>query len=163
MMPYTTLYVTPEAFLKHSRRVAKAAAKNGTNGTTDTPSKPAPSAEENGTPSKPNLPTDPTKSTTTSPSKPATSQVPKLATYEKLLEIPKDEWPLSLLSYHLSSVIVHKGEINSGHYVNYAREGNDWFLFDDSKVVLVNESEVLKAEAYLLLYVLDDLTPWIDD
>jgi ubiquitin carboxyl-terminal hydrolase 22/27/51 len=48
---------------------------------------------------------------------------------------------------------VHKGEINSGHYVSYAREGKDWFLFDDSKVVLVGEQEVLAAQAYLLVYV----------
>ena len=56
--------------------------------------------------------------------------------------------------YMLSAVIVHKGEINSGHYVSYAREGKDWFLFDDSKVVLVGEQEVLAAQAYLLVYVM---------
>ena len=55
---------------------------------------------------------------------------------------------------------MHKGEINSGHYVNYAREGKDWFLFDDSKVVLVDESEVLGAEAYLLVYVTADVASW---
>ncbi|KAG9912385.1 ubiquitin carboxyl-terminal hydrolase-like protein 22, partial [Aureobasidium melanogenum] len=36
--------------------------------------------------------------------------------------------------YELSSVIVHKGKMDSGHYVSYAREGDEWFLFDDSKV-----------------------------
>jgi ubiquitin carboxyl-terminal hydrolase 22/27/51 len=51
--------------------------------------------------------------------------------------------------YELSSVIVHKG--------NYAREGNDWFLFDDSKVVLASEAEVLGAEAYLLFYMVSGL------
>jgi ubiquitin carboxyl-terminal hydrolase 22/27/51 len=56
-------------------------------------------------------------------------------------------------NYTLSAVIVHKGEINSGHYVSYAREGREWFLFDDSKVVLVGEGEVLAAQAYLLIYV----------
>jgi ubiquitin carboxyl-terminal hydrolase 22/27/51 len=56
------------------------------------------------------------------------------------------------LTYDLSAVIVHKGDISSGHYINYAREGRNWFLFDDSKVVLVDEAEVLRAEAYLLLY-----------
>lgn len=59
------------------------------------------------------------------------------------------------LHYTLSAVIVHKGGIESGHYVSYSREGEDWFLFDDSKVVLVSEAEVLKAEAYLLLYVVE--------
>jgi ubiquitin carboxyl-terminal hydrolase 22/27/51 len=56
--------------------------------------------------------------------------------------------------YMLSAVIVHKGDINSGHYVSYAREGRDWFMFDDSKVVLVTENEVLAAQAYLLVYVM---------
>ena len=47
--------------------------------------------------------------------------------------------------------------MHSGHYVSYARDGSDWFLFDDSKVVLVDESEVLKAEAYLLMYVSENI------
>ncbi|KAF2087166.1 cysteine proteinase [Saccharata proteae CBS 121410] len=55
--------------------------------------------------------------------------------------------------YELSSVIVHKGKIDSGHYVSYSRKGGEWFLFDDSKVVLANERDVLGAEAYLLVYV----------
>lgn len=70
------------------------------------------------------------------------------------------DWPVDLLRYNLSAVIVHKGELSTGHYVNYAREGRDWFLFDDSKVILVNESEVLGAEAYILLYVIDDFSQW---
>ncbi|PSN62895.1 ubiquitin carboxyl-terminal hydrolase-like protein 22 [Corynespora cassiicola Philippines] len=65
--------------------------------------------------------------------------------------------PANSLMYELSSVIVHKGKIDSGHYVSYSREGNDWFLFDDSKVVLVSEAEVLRAEAYLLFYMVGSL------
>jgi ubiquitin carboxyl-terminal hydrolase 22/27/51 len=59
--------------------------------------------------------------------------------------------------YTLSAVIVHKGGIESGHYVSYAREGQDWFLFDDSKVVLVGEGEVLAAQGYLLVYVCENV------
>lgn len=59
--------------------------------------------------------------------------------------------------FELSSVVVHKGGMDSGHYVNYCREGDEWFLFDDSKVVLVSEREVLQAEAYLLVYVVKSL------
>ena len=55
--------------------------------------------------------------------------------------------------YDLSAAIVHKGKMDSGHYICYCREGSDWFIFDDSKVVLVTESEVLEANAYLLFYV----------
>jgi ubiquitin carboxyl-terminal hydrolase 22/27/51 len=65
--------------------------------------------------------------------------------------------PANALVYELSSVIVHKGKIDSGHYVSYSREGNDWFMFDDSKVVRVSEAEVLAAEAYLLFYMVGGL------
>ena len=59
--------------------------------------------------------------------------------------------------YELSSVIVHKGKMDNGHYVSYSREGDEWFLFDDSKVVLVDEKEVLGAEAYMLFYIIRDI------
>ncbi|KAF2459296.1 hypothetical protein BDY21DRAFT_362068 [Lineolata rhizophorae] len=65
--------------------------------------------------------------------------------------------PHPSLFYELSAVIVHKGKIDSGHYVAYTRDGPDWFLFDDSKVVLVSEKEVLEANAYLLMYVVRSL------
>ncbi|KAJ4300672.1 hypothetical protein N0V90_002760 [Kalmusia sp. IMI 367209] len=65
--------------------------------------------------------------------------------------------PANCLIYELSSVIVHKGKIDSGHYISYSREGDDWFMFDDSKVVLVGEAEVLGAEAYLLFYMVGTL------
>lgn len=57
--------------------------------------------------------------------------------------------------YTLSSVIVHKGKIDSGHYISYARQGDEWFRFDDSMVVQVDEREVLGAEAYMLFYCVD--------
>jgi ubiquitin carboxyl-terminal hydrolase 22/27/51 len=41
--------------------------------------------------------------------------------------------------------------------VSYAREGDEWFLFDDSKVVLVEEKEVLAAEAYMLFYIVQEI------
>ncbi|OCK84919.1 ubiquitin carboxyl-terminal hydrolase-like protein 22 [Lepidopterella palustris CBS 459.81] len=65
--------------------------------------------------------------------------------------------PANSLIYELSSVVVHKGKIDSGHYVSYSREGRDWFMFDDSKVVLVSEAEVLDANAYLLFYMSESL------
>ncbi|KKY14673.1 putative ubiquitin carboxyl-terminal hydrolase 22 [Diplodia seriata] len=65
--------------------------------------------------------------------------------------------PSPTCMYELASVIVHKGNIDSGHYVSYARKGGDWFLFDDSKVVLASEADVLRAEAYLLVYVVRNL------
>ncbi|KAK4898138.1 hypothetical protein LTR27_004145 [Elasticomyces elasticus] len=56
--------------------------------------------------------------------------------------------------YELSSVIVHKGKIDNGHYISYNRQGLDgWFRFDDSMVVQVEEREVLGCEAYMVVYV----------
>jgi ubiquitin carboxyl-terminal hydrolase 22/27/51 len=72
--------------------------------------------------------------------------------------VSADEDPDSTIGkYTLSAVIVHKGGIDSGHYVAYAREGRDWFLFDDSKVVLASEGEVLGAQGYLLVYVCENV------
>lgn len=56
--------------------------------------------------------------------------------------------------FELSSVVVHKGKIDNGHYISYSRQGNEWFRFDDEKVVQVEEREVLQAEAYMLFYVI---------
>jgi ubiquitin carboxyl-terminal hydrolase 22/27/51 len=122
VIPYTTLYVSPETLTKGPSNLATPSKPKATNGDTN---------GEN--------------------------------PFASLLAIPKEQWDPNMLTYVLSAVIVHKGEINSGHYVNYARKGTDWFLFDDSKVVLVDESEVLGAEAYLLVYVIEDLGPWAED
>ncbi|KAI5855442.1 hypothetical protein BZA05DRAFT_443093 [Tricharina praecox] len=56
--------------------------------------------------------------------------------------------------YDLLSVVVHKGEINSGHYISYCRENGQWFQFDDSMVTLATEKQVLAAQAYLLVYII---------
>jgi uncharacterized UBP type Zn finger protein len=154
MAPYTTLYADSETFMNglsdSKKNNDSKAATNGTNNNKNSSSATdANRATENGT--------IPTLSSQSKPTKTIREQ------YEYLLSQPKSQWPITLLSYSLSAVIVHKGEINSGHYINYCREGTDWFLFDDSKVVLVGEKEVLAAEAYLLLYVIDDLAKWVVD
>lgn len=59
--------------------------------------------------------------------------------------------------YWLSSVVVHKGKIDNGHYISYSRQGDEWFRFDDSMVVKVDEKEVMRAEAYMLFYIIQDL------
>ncbi|KAF2758253.1 ubiquitin carboxyl-terminal hydrolase 2 [Pseudovirgaria hyperparasitica] len=61
------------------------------------------------------------------------------------------------LVYELSAVIVHKGNIDTGHYISYSREGQDWFLFDDNKAVAASEADVLEANAYLLFYMAREL------
>lgn len=56
--------------------------------------------------------------------------------------------------YNLLSVVVHIGDMESGHYLAYCRQGEQWFKFNDDKVCLVDETEVLGADAYLLFYTL---------
>lgn len=71
-------------------------------------------------------------------------------------EAGKDDPPVKPI-YELSSVIVHKGKMDSGHYISYSRVYDEWFMFDDSKVVLVEENEVLGSEAYMLFYVIKEI------
>ncbi|KAI9723577.1 MAG: hypothetical protein M1812_000877 [Candelaria pacifica] len=59
--------------------------------------------------------------------------------------------------YDLSSVVVHKGDMQSGHYISFCRQSNQWFLFDDSRVTKASELQVLDANAYLLIYVIRTL------
>ena len=61
--------------------------------------------------------------------------------------------------YDLSAVVVHLGKINAGHYVCYCRRNDQWFKFDDNKVTLASEAQVLQAEAYMLFYVIRNLGP----
>lgn len=81
-------------------------------------------------------------------------------------------------TYDLFSVIVHVGEIDTGHYVAYCRVGDQvshyfsspelflfsyegvllilntqWFAFNDHRVELATKSDVLSARAYLLFYI----------
>ncbi|KAI6779465.1 uncharacterized protein J7T54_001881 [Emericellopsis cladophorae] len=60
-------------------------------------------------------------------------------------------------TYDLLSVVVHVGEIETGHYVSYCRVGDQWFRFNDHNVRLATVSEVLGAKAYLLFYIIRSL------
>ncbi|KAI9788374.1 MAG: hypothetical protein M1833_003014 [Piccolia ochrophora] len=60
-------------------------------------------------------------------------------------------------TYDLSSVIVHIGKLSAGHYISYSREGGRWYKFDDHKVCVVSDIEVMNSSAYLLVYVVRNL------
>ncbi|KZZ97047.1 Ubiquitin carboxyl-terminal hydrolase family protein [Ascosphaera apis ARSEF 7405] len=61
--------------------------------------------------------------------------------------------------YDLSSAIVHTGTtVDSGHYYAYCRQGEQWFLFNDDKVLQVSIADVLNANAYLLFYTVRSLS-----
>ncbi|KAK3941177.1 putative ubiquitin carboxyl-terminal hydrolase 8 [Diplogelasinospora grovesii] len=67
----------------------------------------------------------------------------------------KDNYELARsCTYDLLSVVVHVGEIDTGHYVSYCRVGDQWFAFNDHKVELASKSDVLGARAYLLFYII---------
>ena len=66
--------------------------------------------------------------------------------------------------YDLVSVLIHHGRsMNQGHYIAYCfhRETERWFKFDDVKVTLSSEAEVLSCEAYLLFYERKNVNKWI--
>jgi len=63
-------------------------------------------------------------------------------------------------SYRLTSVVVHVGDVSSGHFVTYRRAPSlngqrfpgDWLYTSDLCVRRVSLSQVLASNAYMLLY-----------
>ncbi|KAJ5905164.1 uncharacterized protein N7473_002080 [Penicillium subrubescens] len=65
----------------------------------------------------------------------------------------KERVDTSKYMYDLSTVVVHQGSMDSGHYYSYTRLGGDkWVLMDDNKVTVASIPDVLKQNAYLLFY-----------
>lgn len=60
-------------------------------------------------------------------------------------------------TYDLQSVVVHVGNLETGHYICYSRVGQQWFKFNDHKVMTATKSQVLAEEAFLLFYVIQSL------
>ncbi|KAL0228101.1 hypothetical protein RCL1_004244 [Eukaryota sp. TZLM3-RCL] len=55
--------------------------------------------------------------------------------------------------YKLSSVVCHRGsDVNTGHYVTFFRQGNDWFLSNDDCVSVVDFDSIHSEHSYLLFY-----------
>lgn len=55
--------------------------------------------------------------------------------------------------YTLTALVSHSGSSPFvGHYIAYARNEDDWFLFNDGEVSPVTLSSVLDVEAFILLY-----------
>eukprot|EP00241_Pyramimonas_parkeae_P004423 CAMPEP_0114237434 /NCGR_PEP_ID=MMETSP0058-20121206/7388_1 /TAXON_ID=36894 /ORGANISM="Pyramimonas parkeae, CCMP726" /LENGTH=887 /DNA_ID=CAMNT_0001349475 /DNA_START=308 /DNA_END=2971 /DNA_ORIENTATION=+ len=56
--------------------------------------------------------------------------------------------------YHLFAVSNHYGGLGGGHYTAYAKQTDDgqWYLFDDSSVMLAKEEDVCSAAGYCLFY-----------
>jgi ubiquitin carboxyl-terminal hydrolase 22/27/51 len=61
--------------------------------------------------------------------------------------------PSILYEYELFAVINHEGQLNNGHYTNYARYQDQWYRFDDDKVTLSSLGACLNSSAYMCFYV----------
>jgi len=64
-------------------------------------------------------------------------------------------------NYHLNSIIMHSGELNSGHYTAYVRKNGLWYHCNDSRVRQVTPEEITgvlngihidNGEPYILFY-----------
>ncbi|XBJ17082.1 hypothetical protein VPH35_008576 [Triticum aestivum] len=63
--------------------------------------------------------------------------------------------------YDLYGVVEHEGAPSNGHYVCYIRSSRtNWFHFNDSKVMKINDVMALESEAYLLFYAKQGSSPW---
>uniref|UniRef100_A0A452XGK4 USP domain-containing protein n=2 Tax=Aegilops tauschii subsp. strangulata TaxID=200361 RepID=A0A452XGK4_AEGTS len=63
--------------------------------------------------------------------------------------------------YDLYGVVEHEGAPSNGHYVCYIRSSRtNWFHFNDSKVMKINDAMALESEAYLLFYAKQGSSPW---
>ncbi|KAJ6568652.1 hypothetical protein B0H19DRAFT_1024019 [Mycena capillaripes] len=61
--------------------------------------------------------------------------------------------PSAMYEYDLFAVINHEGQINNGHYTNYARFEDEWYRFDDDTVTPASLGSVLASPAYMCFYV----------
>ncbi|KDQ15866.1 hypothetical protein BOTBODRAFT_65156 [Botryobasidium botryosum FD-172 SS1] len=61
--------------------------------------------------------------------------------------------PSALYEYELFAVVNHEGQMNTGHYTNYARLQDQWYRFDDDKVTPATLRECLNSKAYMCAYV----------
>lgn len=61
-----------------------------------------------------------------------------------------------LYLYRLMAVVVHHGDMHSGHFVTFRRapgaRGSQWLWISDESVRRASLHEVLAASAYLLFY-----------
>ena len=60
--------------------------------------------------------------------------------------------------YELVGVLVHQGSTcDSGHYLAYVRCNGQWFKCNDSEVTKVDLKTVMKQQAYILMYQVEEM------
>lgn len=67
---------------------------------------------------------------------------------------PKFEWPEDKpLLYDCIGVINHYGSMSFGHYTAYAKNGDNWYTYDDSTVTkMSNPQDIVTEAAYVIFY-----------
>lgn len=54
-------------------------------------------------------------------------------------------------NYEIIGAVVHLGgSINVGHYIAYAKQGDQWIYFNDSKVAVSQDPDLGNAYVYIL-------------
>lgn len=61
--------------------------------------------------------------------------------------------PDAMYEYDLFAVINHEGQMENGHYTNFARFQDEWYRFDDEKVTPSTLGTCLNSNAYMCFYV----------
>ncbi|CEG43733.1 ubiquitinspecific protease [Plasmopara halstedii] len=61
--------------------------------------------------------------------------------------------------YNLYGVVNHQGALGGGHYTAYAKNfvDNQWYYYDDERVRVVEDRQVVSPSAYLLFYLRSDM------
>ncbi|KAF8963160.1 hypothetical protein BDZ97DRAFT_2017931 [Flammula alnicola] len=67
--------------------------------------------------------------------------------------VPSYPGPDMMYEYDLFAVINHEGQIDNGHYTNFARFQDEWYRFDDDKVTPSSLGACLNSAAYMCFYV----------
>ncbi|XP_069797244.1 ubiquitin carboxyl-terminal hydrolase 2-like isoform X2 [Narcine bancroftii] len=57
--------------------------------------------------------------------------------------------------YDLYAVCNHTGTVNGGHYTAYCKSSSKWHVYNDSRVSLIQDNQVVSSESYLLFYELE--------
>ncbi len=62
-------------------------------------------------------------------------------------------------SYDLYGIVNHYGSLSFGHYISVCKNftDNKWYVYDDSKVRVIDENQINKGDAYILFYIRKDV------
>ena len=75
----------------------------------------------------------------------------------------KEDDPIEKI-YDLRCIMYHSGDLGYGHYyaICYNTIHNKWFLYNDDKVIEINENDIYRKDAYVLFYRRRGLENMID-